>query len=58
MEITLIAIVLLVWLLVGGIVSILVCPMLKLEDDEDPSPSASFDGPRKISPPHAPPSYR
>jgi len=48
MEITIIAIVLLLWLVLGGIAAILVCPLLKLED-EHTSPSPSLGEPPNAS---------
>jgi hypothetical protein len=42
MEITIIATALLLWLVLGGIVAILICPLLK-EPDADESQSPSLD---------------
>jgi len=50
MEITIIATVFLLWIVLGGIVAILVCPLLKQASAGD---SPSLDQPRKITLPHA-----
>jgi hypothetical protein len=58
MEIAIIAAVLLLWLVLGGIVAILICPLLK-QGEADASGSAPFERPRETIAPHAPSeSYR
>ena len=52
MEITIIATVFLLWIVLGGIVAILVCPLLK-QASADAGDSPSLEQPGKITLPHA-----
>jgi hypothetical protein len=52
MEIIIIATVFLLWIVLGGIVAILVCPLLK-QASADPVDSPSLEQPRKITVPRA-----
>jgi hypothetical protein len=58
MEVTLIAIVFLLWLMLGGFVALLVCPLLK-EIDAEADKSPSVESTQEATAPHAPTqSYR
>jgi hypothetical protein len=58
MEITIIATVFLLWIVLGGIVAILVCPLLK-QASADAGRSPSLEQPRKVTLRRAPSeSYR
>jgi hypothetical protein len=52
MAITIIAAALLLWLVLGGIVAILVCPLLK-EDGAEADSRIAMEQPRKVIVPHA-----